>query len=49
MAFNRAKDKQRILQKDPEIIGAWFKLVADTKAKYDLHDNDVYNFDETGF
>jgi len=31
MAFNRAKDRQRILQEDPEIIGAWFKLVEETK------------------
>jgi hypothetical protein len=49
MAFNRAKDRQRILQEDPEIIGAWFKLVEDTKAKYGVHDDDVHNFDETGF
>jgi hypothetical protein len=38
MAFNRAKGRQKILQEDPEIIGAWFKLVKDTKAKYDVHD-----------
>jgi hypothetical protein len=49
MAFNRAKDRQRILQEDPEIIGAWFKLVEETKAKYGVHDDDVHNFDETGF
>ena len=49
MAFNRAKDRQRILQEDPEIIGAWFKLVADTKAKYGVHDEDTHNFDEIGF
>ena len=49
MAFNRAKDRQRILQEDPETIGAWFKLVEDTKAKYGVHDDDVHNFDETGF
>jgi len=49
MAFNRAKDIQRIKQEDPEIIGAWFKLVEDTIAKYGIHDNDVHNFDETGF
>ena len=49
MAFNRAKDRQRILQEDPEIIGAWFKLVEDTKAKYGVHDDDVHNFDKTGF
>jgi hypothetical protein len=49
MAFNRAKDRQRILQEDPEIISAWFTLVEDTKAKYGVHDDDVHNFDETGF
>jgi hypothetical protein len=49
MAFNRAKDRQRILQENPETIGAWFKLVEDTKAKYGVHDHDVHNFDETGF
>jgi len=49
MAFNRAKDRQRILQEDPEIISAWFKLVEETKAKYGVHDDDMHNFDETGF
>tara|TARA_R110002003_G_scaffold88_10_gene7124 strand:- start:909 stop:1532 length:624 start_codon:yes stop_codon:yes gene_type:complete len=49
MAFNRAKDRQRILQEDPVVIGTWFKLVEDTKAKYGIHDDDVHNFDETGF
>jgi hypothetical protein len=49
IAFNRAKDRQRILQEDPEIISAWFKLVEDTKAKYSVHDDDVHNFDETSF
>jgi len=42
-------DRQRILQEDPETIGAWFTLVEDTKAKYGVYDNDVHNFNETGF
>jgi hypothetical protein len=49
MAFNRAKDRQRILQEDPALISAWFELVEETKAKYGVHDDDVHNFDETGF
>jgi hypothetical protein len=49
MAFNRAKDRQRILQEDPEMIGTWFKFVEETKAKYGVQDNDIYNFDKTGF
>ncbi|EFQ95487.1 hypothetical protein PTT_06516 [Pyrenophora teres f. teres 0-1] len=39
----------KLLGENPEIISAWFKLVEDTKAKYGVHDYDVYNFDETGF
>jgi len=49
MAYNRAKDRQRILQEDPEVIGAWFTLVERMKIKYGIHDEDVHNFDETGF
>ena len=49
MAFNRTKDYQRKLQEDPEMIKAWFKLVENTKAKYGIHDDDVHNFNETGF
>jgi hypothetical protein len=49
MAFNRAKDRQRILQEDPEIISAWFKVVEDTKAKYSVHNDNVHNFNKTSF
>ena len=31
------------------MIGAWFKLVEETKAKYSVHDDDVHNFNETRF
>ena len=49
MAFNQAKDRQRILQEDLEVINAWFKLIWDTKIKYGVYNNDIYNFNETGF
>lgn len=49
MSFNRAKDHQRAKQEDPVVIGDWFRLVANTKAKYGITDGDTYNFDETGF
>jgi hypothetical protein len=48
-AFNRAKDRQRVQQEDPEIINAWFKLVRETIEKYGVHSDDIHNFDETGF
>ena len=49
MAFNRAKNIQRIRQEDPKIIGAWFRLMEETIAKYGIHNNDIHNFDKTGF
>jgi hypothetical protein len=49
MAFNRAKDRQRILQEDPEVVGAWFTLVSKTITKFGIYKDDIYNFDETGF
>lgn len=47
--FNRVYDYQRALCEDPELIGNWFRLVANMQAKYGVHDADWYNFDETGF
>jgi hypothetical protein len=42
-------DCQQALNKDPRVITPWFELVANTKAKYGITDEDMYNFDETGF
>jgi hypothetical protein len=47
--FNRKYDYKRALCEDPEVIQGWFSLVANTKAKYGILDDDTYNFDETGF
>jgi len=47
--FNRVYDFQRALCEDPELIGAWFRLVENMQAKYGVVDSDFYNFDETGF
>jgi hypothetical protein len=47
--FNRAYDKQRALCEDPVLIRGWFELVEQTKVKYGICDEDVYNFDEAGF
>ena len=47
--FNRAYDRQRALCEDPVLIKSWFDLVEQTKAKYGICDEDVYNFDEAGF
>jgi hypothetical protein len=47
--FNRAYDRQRALCEDPALISQWFELIEQTKAKYGICDEDVYNFDEAGF
>jgi hypothetical protein len=47
--FNRAYDRQRALCKDSALIRQWFKLIEQTKAKYGICNEDVYNFDEAGF
>jgi hypothetical protein len=49
MAFNRAKDRQRILNEDPKLISAWFRLVEETTVQYSVKPSDIHNFDETGF
>ena len=49
IAFNRVKDCQRIQQEDPEVIGAWFKLIKETKDKYGVQNNNIYNFNKTSF
>jgi hypothetical protein len=47
--FQRKYDFQRAKCKDPDIIHSWFELVRNTIAKYGINDEDIYNFDETGF
>lgn len=47
--YNRKFDIQRAEVEDPEIISKWFKLVGDTIAKYGVLEEDIFNFDETGF
>jgi len=47
--LSRAYDYQRALCEDPEKIAGWFGLFQNIKAKYGIQDEDIYNFDETGF
>src|SRR5450432_3930159 len=47
--YNRKYDYQRAKCEDPAIIREWFHLVRNTIAKYGILDEDIYNFDETGF
>ena len=49
MYFNCIYDFQRALYEDPELIGMWFRLVENMRAKYGVVDGNFYNFNETGF
>jgi hypothetical protein len=42
-------DRQRALCENPVLIRRWFELVEQTKAKYGILDEDVFNFDKAGF
>lgn len=46
---SRKYDHQRALCEDPEKVSAWFTPVQKTINEYGILDNDIYNFDETGF
>jgi hypothetical protein len=47
--YTRKYDYQRAKCEDPTIIRDWFRLVRNMIAKYRIQDEDIYNFDETGF
>ena len=49
MRLNRRIDYKRVLCEDLDAYRAWFLLVRNIIAKYRIYDNDIYNFDETGF
>jgi hypothetical protein len=47
--FQRKYDYQRAKCEDPEVNRGWFDLVRNTISKYGICEEDIYNFDETGF
>jgi hypothetical protein len=47
--YTRKYDYQRAKCEDPEVINQWFNLVKNTIIKYGILEQDIYNFDETGF
>ena len=47
--WSRPYDHQRAACEDLAIIRPWFSLVQNMKAKYGIADEDMYNFDESGF
>jgi hypothetical protein len=47
--YNRKYDYQRAKCEDPVLIQGWFSVVRNLIAKYGILEEDIYNFDETGF
>jgi hypothetical protein len=47
--YNRKYDYQRAQCEDLALIRAWFQRVQSTIAEYGILEDDIYNFDETGF
>ena len=47
--WSRPYDHQRAACEDPVAIQRWFDLVEATKQKWGIVDDNIYNFDETGF
>ena len=45
----RSLNYRRAQSEDPKLIREWFNVISNTKAKYGICDEDIYNFDETGF
>src|SRR3984957_4841365 len=45
----RKYNYQRAKCEDPALIRPWFDLIRNTVAKYSIVEDDMYNFDETGF
>jgi hypothetical protein len=47
--YNRKYDYQRAKCEDPILIREWFQRVQQIMIEYGILDEDIYNFDETGF
>jgi hypothetical protein len=47
--ISRKKDYQRVKCEDPAIITKWFQTVLQIQQDYGILEQDIYNFDETGF
>jgi hypothetical protein len=46
---SRPYDYQRALCEDPDVLKKWFDIILTKKTEYGIYDDDIYNFDETGF
>jgi len=47
--LTRSLDSQRAKNEDPKVINQWFKRVTEITQQYGITNDDIFNFDETGF
>lgn len=47
--YNRRITYQRAKQEDPKVIRQWFETVCKAIQEHGIHEDDIWNFDETGF
>jgi hypothetical protein len=47
--MTRSINYRRALSEDSKLVREWFNVILNTKAKYGICDEDIYNFDESGF
>jgi hypothetical protein len=47
--YNQKYDYKRALCEDPHLIRAWFQRIQQTIVEWGILEEDIYNFDETGF
>jgi hypothetical protein len=47
--YNRRITYQRAKQENPKVIKQWFKAVYEAIQEHGVHEDDIWNFDETGF
>jgi hypothetical protein len=47
--YNRKHNYIHTKTEDPELIRRWFGRVQNAIAEYGIHNDDIYNFDKTGF
>ncbi|ODM22204.1 hypothetical protein SI65_03050 [Aspergillus cristatus] len=47
--YNRRITYQRAKQEDPKVLNQWFETVHAAIQEHGIHEDDIWNFDETGF
>ena len=47
--YNQRITYQRAKQEDPRVIKQWFETVHAAIQEHGIHEDDIWNFDETGF